>query len=128
MQPADLQLYHKSAEKRGRVSIGQTPKTPAKAESKADLTKNLHLRQAAEAERPESPLLELSDGEELFADTDSSTEIPEATRIKVSSKAHCRQALLGLMCACAHALLLSGAPTRAAPYQTRSHDVKAGSC
>ena len=83
MQPADLQLYHKSTEKRGRISIGQTPKTPAKAESKADLTKILDLQEDTEAERPESPLLELSDGEDLFADTDSSIEVPEATRIKV---------------------------------------------
>lgn len=82
-EPADLQLYHKSTEKRGRAAISQTPDTPAKAETKADTAKNLGLKQAKEADRPESPLLELSDGEELFADTDASIEIAQATRIKV---------------------------------------------
>lgn len=83
LQPADLQLYHKSTEKRGRVAVSQTPETPAKAETKADTTRNLDLKEAAEADRPESPLLELSDGEELFADADASIEIAQATRIKV---------------------------------------------
>lgn len=81
MQPADLQLYRRSAEKRGRVAIGHTPETPAKAESKADINQNINL--AVDADRPESPLLELSDGDELFVETDSSTEISSATRIKV---------------------------------------------
>ena len=99
LQPADLQLYHKSTEKRGRAAISQTPDTPAKAETKADTAKNLGLKQAKEADRPESPLLELSDGEELFADTDASIEIAQATRIKVRLHARHRQEMSGVICA-----------------------------
>ena len=83
MQPADLQLSNNLLDKRGRFAIGQTPETPAKAETKADVNQTLDPEQPAEAGRPESPVLELSDGEEVFAETDSSIEITPATRIKV---------------------------------------------
>ena len=84
LQPADLQLYHschKSTEKRRRLSIGQTPITPAKAETKADNARHLESRQAVD--RPESPVLELSEGEDLFEDMDSNFELTSSTRIKV---------------------------------------------
>lgn len=95
MQPADLQLYHKSAEKRGRLSTGQTPDTPAKAETKLDITKASDLKKGAEADGAESPLLELSEDEDLLADTDASVEITPAIRIKVCFG---RQQLSGVAC------------------------------
>lgn len=78
MQPADLQLYHQSTEKRRRLSIGQTPITPAKAENKSDISRNLDAEGAAEAYQPESPFLELSEGE----DTESNIDLSLGTRIK----------------------------------------------
>ncbi|KAL3154746.1 hypothetical protein ABBQ38_011292 [Trebouxia sp. C0009 RCD-2024] len=78
-EPADLWLYHQSTEKRRRLSMGQTPITPAKAENKPEPSKSAHARQSAEAYRPESPSLELSEGE----DTESNIELLPGTRIKV---------------------------------------------
>lgn len=83
MQPADLWLYHQSTEKRRRLSMGQTPITPAKAENKPEPSKSAHARQSAEAYRPESPSLELSEGE----DTESNIELLPGTRIKVGFQA-----------------------------------------
>ncbi|KAL3144345.1 hypothetical protein ABBQ32_004102 [Trebouxia sp. C0010 RCD-2024] len=79
MQPAYLRLYHQSTEKRRRLSMGQTPITPAKAESQPDTSKSVHAKQSAEVYRPESPFLELSEGE----DTESNIELLPGTRIKV---------------------------------------------
>lgn len=91
-QPADLQLYHQSTEKRRRLSIGQTPITPAKAENKSDISRNLDAEGAAEAYQPESPFLELSEGE----DTESNIDLSLGTRIKVLQQElhHVKQDLL----------------------------------
>ena len=70
MQPADLQEYDRSAQKRRRLSFSQIPVTPVKAES-IKLTDDL---------RPDSPTLDLYGvGEDFVADV----ELQPTTEIKV---------------------------------------------
>ena len=83
LQPADLQLYLFSAEKRQRVSKTQSPTTPAKGESRvaalAVAGRTEPLEDTSEASL-QSPVLELSDGE---ADEETSAELSQEVRIKV---------------------------------------------
>ena len=65
-----------SAEKRRRVSHGQSPTTPAKVDSKAEPAEAADQGQAAE---PESPELELSEGE---ADVEPDVGLSANTRIQ----------------------------------------------
>lgn len=57
-EPADLQEYNTSSQKRRRLSFGQTPVTPAKAEGRPGPSQNVD-------QRPGSPTLSLTDEENL---------------------------------------------------------------
>ncbi|KAL0042538.1 hypothetical protein WJX79_002840 [Trebouxia sp. C0005] len=72
-QPADLQEYSRSSQKRRRLSFGHSPLTPAKAEEKLSPTEPVK-------HRADSPTLSLhSDEEELEADI----HLPPRTEMKV---------------------------------------------
>ncbi len=84
VQPADLQEYSRSAQKRRRLSFGQSPVTPAKAENNPGAP-------AHSDHRPESPTLDLChDGENFEADF----ELRPSTEIKVLHRVLFRHSLV----------------------------------
>ena len=119
-QPADLLLYRSSAEKRRRLSLGHSPVTPVKTDSKPESSDRTDLSQA-ELHNSESPVLHLSDCEE---DVQTDAQLAAETRIKVQQS----------LCAngsCSMELtpsLLTGSQARAATHQSTAKHCCTGSC
>ena len=105
-----------SADKRRRLPSGQSPTTPAKADSKMEPAEAADQGQTANLDRPESPILELSDGE---ADVEPDIGLSPNTRIQVQSFGML-YATDGTRFQADIVLCVPGALARAAPYQART--------